>query len=63
MKTMAQNNTEPDFREQHPFNEETQKFQAHCNECGSYIEDTATEPPVDYLCESCEFGEAPDYLP
>lgn len=60
---MAKTTTEPDLMEQHPFNKETQKFMAHCNECGSYIEDTATEPPVDYLCESCEFGEAPDYLP
>lgn len=60
---MAQNNKEPDLMEQHPFNEATQKFQAHCNECGTFVEETEKEPAVDYLCESCEFGEAPDYLP
>jgi hypothetical protein len=56
-------NTEPDLMEQHPFNEETQRFQAHCVECGNYIEDTIKEPPADYLCESCEFGEPETYLP
>jgi hypothetical protein len=61
MKTMAQNENK-DYMEQHPFNEATQKFQAHCNECGNFIEETATEPPIDYLCTPCEFGEEEDYL-
>jgi hypothetical protein len=52
-----------ELNEQHPFNEETQKFQAHCNECGIFVEETTTEPPIDYLCDSCQFGETEDYLP
>lgn len=61
---MAKNtNTEPDMTEQHPFNEATQKFMAHCVECGNYIEDTTTEPAADYLCDACEYGEDTDYLP
>lgn len=59
---MAENN-EPDLMEQHPFDETTKKFKVHCNECGMFVEETEKEPPVDYLCGSCEFGEEPDYLP
>jgi hypothetical protein len=55
--------TEPDLLEQHPFNEATQKFQAHCVECGYFIEETEKEPPADYLCETCEFGEPRDFIP
>lgn len=48
--------------DQHPINEETGEYRAHCVECGSYIADTVDEPPVDFLCEKCEFGEEESYL-
>lgn len=29
-------------------------WMAHCHRCGSYEDDSDTEPPADYLCEGCQ---------
>lgn len=43
--------------EQHPRTPDG-RWMAHCNVCGTYIDDWTTEPPVDFLCDECqEAGE------
>lgn len=39
---------------QHPFNEITGKWMAHCVQCGEYVDDMDHEPAADFLCERCE---------
>lgn len=46
-----------DLDEQHPpivVDGEIVGYRAHCNNCGTYVEDTLLEPAADYLCDDCE---------
>lgn len=46
--------------EQHPRTADG-RWMAHCNACGTYVDDWTTEPPVDFLCDECqEDGDEPD---
>ncbi len=40
--------------EQHPYDPATGLYQAHCNCCGSYVDDWTSPPPVDFLCDDCQ---------
>lgn len=42
--------------EQHPQMQTTfgTVWQAHCCQCGTYVEDSTSPPPVDYLCDDCQ---------
>ena len=30
------------------------RWRAHCNVCGTYVDDWPIEPPADFLCYRCE---------
>ena len=49
--------------EQHPQVERfgVTMWQAHCNACGTYVDDWEHEPPADFLCEPCEETDDGDW--
>ena len=38
---------------QHPYDSQSQLYQAHCTVCGTYTHDSWWEPPVDHICDRC----------
>lgn len=46
--------------EQHPRKADG-RWMAHCNACGTYVDDWTEQPPADFLCDECqETGDEPD---